>query len=58
MIGDTQVNTVRGYDLGLLDSCYMYCQSPYGCSSFLIVDNIVVIVIDSSVVEQIEKPAA
>jgi hypothetical protein len=27
MIGDTQVITVRGYDLGLLDSCYIYYQA-------------------------------
>jgi hypothetical protein len=25
--GDTQVITVRGYDLGLLDSCYIYYQA-------------------------------
>jgi len=24
---DTQVITVRGYDLGLLDSCYIYYQA-------------------------------
>ena len=27
MIGDTQVITVRGYDLGLLDSYYVYYQA-------------------------------
>ena len=27
MIGDTQVITVRGYDLGLLDSYYIYYQA-------------------------------
>ena len=27
MIGDTQVIAVRGYDLGLLDSCYIYYQA-------------------------------
>ena len=27
MIGDTQVMTVRGYDLGLLDSYYIYYQA-------------------------------
>ena len=27
MIGDTQDITVRGYDLGLLDSCYVYYQA-------------------------------
>jgi hypothetical protein len=32
-------------------------MSLHGCSSFLTVDNIVVIVIDSYFVEQIEKPA-
>ena len=36
---------------------YILTMSLYGCSSFLTVDNIVVIVIDSSFVEQIEKPA-
>jgi hypothetical protein len=32
-------------------------MSLYSCSWFLTVDNIVVIVIDSCFVEQIEKPA-
>jgi hypothetical protein len=27
MTGDTQVITVRGYDLGLLDSYYIYYQA-------------------------------
>jgi len=27
MIGDTQVITFRGYDLGLLDSYYVYYQA-------------------------------
>jgi hypothetical protein len=27
MIGDTQVITVRGYELGLLDSYYIYYQA-------------------------------
>ena len=29
MIGDTQVFTDRGYDLGLLDSYYIYYQAMY-----------------------------
>ena len=29
MLGDTQVMTVRGYDLGLLDSYYIYYQAIY-----------------------------